>query len=144
MALPAGRAPSSASATQVRRYQPPSGCGARPRAAISDSPGRTPSGGTETEGAGHGEGVRGGATEERSIGGGSLDEEMAVVLPGEADATEGLDGLATDEALAVVGGGLGHGDSRRPVRRVLVDGGDGEVAQDAGPLDGGGHVAPLV
>src|SRR5580693_6467825 len=108
MALPAGRAPSSAAATQVRRNQPPSGCGARSRAAISDSPGRTPSGGTETEGAGHGEGVRGGAAEERTIRGGPLDEEMAVVLPGEADATEGLDGLATDEALAVVGGGLGH------------------------------------
>ena len=41
MALPAGRAPSSASATQVRRYQPPSGCGARSSAAMSDSPGRT-------------------------------------------------------------------------------------------------------
>src|ERR1700679_153405 len=122
MALPAGRAPSSAPATQVRRNQPPSGCGARSRAAISDSPGRTPSGGTETEGAGHGEGVPGGATEERTIGGGPLDEEMAVVLPGEPDAAEGLDRFATDEALAVVGGSLGHGDSRGPVRRVLADG----------------------
>src|SRR5271156_3347951 len=145
MALPAGRAPSSAWATQVRRYQPPSGCGARSRAAISDSPGRTPSaGGTDTEGAGHEEGVRGGATEERAIGGGPLDEEMAVVLPGEADTTEGLDGLATDEALTIVGRGLGHGDSSGPVRRVLIDGGDGEVAQGACPLDGEEHVAHLV
>ena len=37
---PAARPP-RLSATQVRRYQPPSGCGARSRAAISDSPGRT-------------------------------------------------------------------------------------------------------
>ena len=41
MALPAGRMPASASATHVRRYQPPSGCGARSSAAMSDSPGRT-------------------------------------------------------------------------------------------------------
>src|SRR5580658_10501153 len=144
MALPAGRAPSSAAATQVRRNQPPSGCGARSRAAISDSPGRTPSGGTDAQAGGDREGVRSGASEERTSGGGPLDEEMAVVLPGEADATEGLDGLATDETLAVVGGGLRHGDSRRPVRRVLVDGGDGEVAQDAGPLDGEEHVTHFV
>ena len=31
-----------------------------------------------------------------------------------------------------------------PVRRVLVDGGDGEVAEGAGPLDGEEHVAHLV
>ncbi len=83
MALPAGRVPSSASATQVRRYQPPSGCGARPSAAMSDSPGRTPrqpgraSAGGDAEAGGDGERVRGGAAEERAIGGGPLDVEMA-------------------------------------------------------------------
>src|SRR5580693_391952 len=116
MALPAGRVPFSASATQVRRYQPPSGCGARSRAAISDSPGRTRSvcrgaDGTDTQAGGDGEGVRSGTAEERTSGGGPLDEEVAVVLPGEADATEGLDRFAPDKALAIIGGGLGHGDS---------------------------------
>src|ERR1700722_1863223 len=146
MALPAGRVPSSASATQVRRYQPPSGCGARSRAAISDSPGRTRSvcRGTDAQAGGDGEGVRGGATEERSAGGGPLDVEVAVVLPGEADATEGLDRFAPDEALAVVGSSLGHGDGGGAVRRVLVDGGDGEIAEGTGPLDGEEHVAHFV
>src|ERR1700722_2479246 len=144
MALPPGRLPSSASATQVRRYQPPSGCGARSRAAISASPGRTRSAGTDAQAGGHGEGVRGGATEERTIGGGPLDEEVTVVLPRETDAAEGLDRFATDEALAVVGGRLGHGDSGGPVRRVLADGRDGEVAERTGPLDGEEHVAHFV
>ena len=35
-------------------------------------------------------------------------------------------------------------DGGRPVRRVLVDGGDGEVAERAGPLDGEEHVAHFV
>ena len=47
--------------------------------------------------------MRGRAAEERAIGRGPLHEEMAVVLPRETDATEGLDRFATDEALAVVG-----------------------------------------
>lgn len=34
MAVPPGRAPSAASARQVCRYQPPSGCGARFRRAM--------------------------------------------------------------------------------------------------------------
>jgi len=86
----------------------------------------------------------GGATEERTTRGGPLDEEMAVVLPGEADATEGLDRFAPDEALAVVGSSLGHGDGGGAVRRVLVDGGDGEIAEGTGPLDGEEHVAHFV
>ena len=47
--------------------------------------------------------MRGGASEERTVGRGPLDEEMAVVLPREPDAAEGLDRFATDEVLAVVG-----------------------------------------
>ena len=61
MALPPGRSPSGASATQVRRYQPPSGWGARSRAAISHSPGRTPASlpaqAASTRGGGDGERV---------------------------------------------------------------------------------------
>src|SRR5580658_9710971 len=144
MALPAARLPSSVSATQVRRYQPPSGCGARSRAAISDSPGRTRSTGTDAQTGGDGKGVRGGATEERTISGGPLDEEMAVVLPGEADAAERLDRFTTHEALAVVGGSLGHGDRGGPVRGVLADGRDGEVAERASPLNSDEHVAHFV
>src|SRR3984885_1743100 len=149
MALPAGRAPSGASATQVRRYQPPSGCGTRWSAAMSGSPGRTApvcraSVGGQAQGAGDGDGMRGRAAEEGATAHRPLDEEVAVVLPGVADAAEGLDRFAADQALAVVTGGLGHGDSRRPGRRVLVDCGDGEIAERSGSLDGEEHVAHFV
>ena len=66
------------------------------------------------------------------------------MLPGEADAAEGLERVAAHEALTVVAGGLGHGDGGGPGGRVLVDGGDGEVAQGAGTLEGEEHVAHLV
>src|SRR5271163_2505726 len=139
MALPAGRTPSSASATQVRRYQPPSGCGARSSAAMSDSPGRTApvcraSAGREPQAGRDSEGMHGRTAEERATGGGPLDVEMTIVLPGEADAPEGLDRFAADQILAIVAGGLGHGHRSGTSRRVLVDGGDGEVAQGTGPL----------
>src|SRR5580698_7583267 len=111
MALPAGRMPAAASATHVRRYQPPSGCGARSRAAMRDSPGRTApvcpdSAGRHAEAGGDGERVPGRAAEERAIGAGPLDVEMRVVLPGVPDTTEGLDRFAADQVLAVVAGGL--------------------------------------
>ena len=115
MALPAGRSPAAAGASQVRRYHPPSGWGARPSAAMSDSPGRTRPvcrlrrTGSPEDG-GHGERVLRRPTEERAARLGPLDEQVPVVLPGEADAAEGLERLAADEALAVVAGRLGHGD----------------------------------
>ena len=84
------------------------------------------------------------ATEERPVRGRPLDVEVGVVLPGETDAAEGLDRLAAHQPLAVVAGGLGHGYGAGPAGRVLVDGGDGEVAQGAGPLQSEEHVAHLV
>ena len=107
----------AASATQVRRYQPPSGWGSRSSAAMSDSPGRTApvwsaSGGGDAEAGGDRQRMHGGTAEEHAIGRGALDIEMGVVLPGEADTAEGLDRFAADQDLAVVAGGLGHGDGR--------------------------------
>src|ERR1700759_2600562 len=109
MALAAGRVPSAVSATQVRRYQPPSGCGSRARAAMSDSPGRTApvcsaSGGGDTEAGGDRHRVHGSTTEQHAIGRGALHVEMGVVLPGEADTAEGLNRLTAHEYLAVVAG----------------------------------------
>ena len=75
---------------------------------------------------------------------GALDEEVPVVLPGEADASEGLERVTAHQALAVVAGGLGHGDGGGPGGSVLVDGGDGEIAEGAGTLQGEEHVAHLV
>src|SRR3984957_3199170 len=149
MAVPAGRVPSAASATQVRRYQPPSGCGSRSSAAVSDSPGRmapvwSASGGGDTEAGGDRHRVHGGTAEQHAIGGGALHVEMGVVLPREADTAEGLDRFAAHQYLAVVAGGLGHGDGRGARRRVLVDGGGGEVAQGAGALNGEEHVGHFV
>src|SRR5271155_1618018 len=148
MALPAGRCPGADGASQVRRYHPPSGCGARSRAAMSDSPGRTRPvcrlGRTESQGGGDGEGMLRRPAEEGAARLGPLQEQVAVVLPRVADAAEGLDRLAAHEALTVVTGGLGHGDRRGAGGRVLVDGGDGEVAQGAGALEGEEHVAHLV
>src|SRR3984957_9893287 len=149
MALPAGRVPSGASATQVRRYQPPSGCGSSSRAAMSDSPGRTApvwsaAGGGDTGAGGHRHRVHGGTAKQHAIGGGALDVEVGVVLPGETDTAEGLDRFTAHENLAVVACGLGHGDGGGAHRRVLVYGGGGEIAQGAGPLDGEEHVAHFV
>src|SRR3984957_5873900 len=149
MAVPAGRVPSAASATQVRRYQPPSGCGSRSSAAMSDSPGRTvpvwsASGGGDAEAGGDRHRVRGGTPEQHAISSSALHVEMGVVLPGEADTAEGLNRFTAHQYLAVVAGGLGHGDGRGAHRRVLVDGGGGEVAQGAGALDGEEHVGHFV
>src|ERR1700733_4355543 len=113
MALPAGRAPSRDSATQVRRYQPPSGGGASWSAAMSDSPERTApvcraSVGGQAQGVGDGDGMRSRAAEEGATALRPLDEEVAVVFPGVTNTAEGLDRFAADQALAVVTGGLGH------------------------------------
>ena len=129
MALPPGRSPFAAGADHVRRYQPPSGCGARSRAAMSHSPGRTapvcpipfrslgrgrarpaPSVPEDAAAAATARECWAEPPNKRAIHFSALHEDVCVMLPGEADAAEGLEALAADRVLAVVRGSLRHGD----------------------------------
>src|SRR5580692_5946806 len=121
MALAAGRSPGADGACQVRRYQPPSGCGTRSRAAISHSPGRIApvcpmvrcteargepavslrSAAEDAAERRDGEGVLGGSAEERTVSFGSLHKEVPVVLPGETDPTERLEAVPAHHVLTI-------------------------------------------
>ena len=116
---------------------------------MSDSPGRTApvcraQSDADVQAGGDGQRMRGRAAEERAVGRGPLDVEVAScshVNP--MPPKDWIDSRQTrlwQSSLAA----LAMATAVRPGRRVLVDGGDGEVAQGAGPLEGEEHVAHLV
>ena len=156
MALAAGRSPGAARASQVRRYQPPSGCGARSRAAMSYSPGalrqsvplalsRVTSVSCRTRP--WTPRRRGSAAPHPPKSAPFVSARFMKRCPScsQVKPIPPKDCRLSPHTMCWQSSGrLRHGDRDGAVGRVLVDGRHREVAQRAGPLDREEHVAHLV